>query len=193
MVAAHTLVWSEGMTDWLPASSIDGLFEAPIPQAAPAPTLHQPQINLGSPMAPQSAPAQVNPYSTPQANLGMGSGIQPKLTLTGILFSFSGRIPRRTFWGASLSVIGIFYAAMCGAMAVLGENSGAFMGLIILLYIPMIWCMLAIQCKRWHDLDKSGWWYFISWIPFVGSIWFLIETGCLRGTFGLNRYGEDPT
>jgi uncharacterized membrane protein YhaH (DUF805 family) len=155
MVAAHTLVWSEGMTDWLPASSIDGLFEAPIPQAAPAPTLHQPQINLGSPMATQSAPAQVNPYSKPQANLGMGSGIQPKLTLTGILFSF--------------------------------------MGLIILLYIPMIWCMLAIQCKRWHDLDKSGWWYFISWIPFVGSIWFLIETGCLRGTFGLNRYGEDPT
>lgn len=199
LVAAHTLVWSEGMADWLPASSIDGLFSAPAPQAAPAPTLqqpaqpHQPQVNLGSPLVTQSAPAQVNPYSTPQANMGMASGMAAKPGFWAMLFSTQGRIPRRTYWGYTLLVVGIFYAIAIAAMVIFGENSNVTMAVFVGLYIPLIWSTIAIQAKRWHDRDKSGWMYLVNFIPFVGGIWAFVECGCLRGSFGLNSYGDDPT
>jgi len=28
--------------------------------------------------------------------------------------------------------------------------------------------------RRLHDVDKSGWWYFINLIPVIGGIWFLV-------------------
>lgn len=33
---------------------------------------------------------------------------------------------------------------------------------------------LAICWRRLHDIGKGGGWFFISWIPFIGSIWFLV-------------------
>ncbi len=58
---------------------------------------------------------------------------------------------------------------------------------LILLYAGM-----AIQAKRWHDRDKSGWWSLIVLIPIIGWIWLFVECGLLRGTSGPNRYGSDP-
>ena len=52
---------------------------------------------------------------------------------------------------------------------------------------------LAVSVKRWHDRDKPGTWVLINLIPLVGGIWAFVEVGCLRGTFGPNNYGEDPT
>ena len=48
---------------------------------------------------------------------------------------------------------------------------------------------LAIQVKRWHDRNKSGWWVLIGLIPLIGGIWALIETGFLAGDDGENRFG----
>ena len=61
------------------------------------------------------------------------------------------------------------------------------------MYIPMLWISVAVQCKRWHDRDKSGWWFLINFIPIIGPLWAFIELGCLRGTMGPNLYGADPT
>jgi len=58
--------------------------------------------------------------------------------------------------------------------------------------IFFIWATLAVNCKRWHDLNKSGWWSLINLIPIVGQIWLFIELGFLKGTPGSNRFGEDP-
>ena len=60
-----------------------------------------------------------------------------------------------------------------------------------MLALVLFWSLIAIQVKRWHDRDKSGWWIFINIIPFIG-FWALIENGFLRGTEGKNRFGEDP-
>jgi uncharacterized membrane protein YhaH (DUF805 family) len=51
---------------------------------------------------------------------------------------------------------------------------------------------LAVYAKRWHDLDKSGWWTLIALVPFIGIVWFTIEIGILAGTQGANQYGPDP-
>lgn len=50
---------------------------------------------------------------------------------------------------------------------------------------------LAVLVRRLHDVDKSGWWFFISLIPIVGAIWLLILL-FTEGTPGTNQYGVNP-
>ena len=64
---------------------------------------------------------------------------------------------------------------------------------LIVGYIALIWVSFALPIKRWHDRDKSGWWILITFIPIIGAVWAFVENGCLRGTEGPNRYGDDPT
>lgn len=44
---------------------------------------------------------------------------------------------------------------------------------------------------RLHDTGKSGWWYLISLVPFIGGIWMLILMAT-EGHRGANEYGQDP-
>ncbi len=42
----------------------------------------------------------------------------------------------------------------------------------------------AIQAKRWHDRNKSGWWSLIILVPMIGWVWTIVECGLLRGDEG---------
>ncbi len=50
---------------------------------------------------------------------------------------------------------------------------------------------IAIQIRRLHDLDRTGWWVLLHLIPIIGGI-VLIIWFCSRGTVGANRFGPDP-
>lgn len=93
-------------------------------------------------------------------------------------FSFSGRI-RRTEYGLSFIIYFIVYVVILLSTNDLEEN-----GLLWLLFIPLIWFMLAQAAKRCHDLGNSGWWQLI---PFYG-LWLLFQAG----DTGFNEYGENP-
>jgi uncharacterized membrane protein YhaH (DUF805 family) len=91
----------------------------------------------------------------------------------------------------------LFGGAMSGAA--LRGNPGAIAdvlsgtGLIgSLVFLVLIWPSLAVQVKRWHDRDKSGWMVLINFIPIVGFLWTFIECGFLDGTPGPNKYGPSP-
>ncbi|WP_224816207.1 DUF805 domain-containing protein [Hasllibacter sp. MH4015] len=56
----------------------------------------------------------------------------------------------------------------------------------ILFWVPG----MTVLVRRLHDTDRSGFWYFISLVPFIGFIW-LIVLLCLPGTHGNNRFGPD--
>ena len=104
------------------------------------------------------------------------------------LFSFEGRATRLEYWMFNVAlIVGIIIVSIIGA--VLGEEVAAGIG--SLLGLVCIWCGIAIQVKRWHDRDKSGWWILINFIPIIG-LWALVENGFLSGTEGKNRFGEDP-
>ena len=131
-----------------------------------------------------------------------------------LLFSFNGRIRRTNYWlgaigsGIGLAVIFFVIMAMVGGVGALaagasggGESAGraagagiGIVGVILLLayFVLAIWISLALQIKRWHDRDKSAVWVLISFIPFVGAIWVLIECGFMDGTMGPNKYGPSP-
>jgi uncharacterized membrane protein YhaH (DUF805 family) len=50
---------------------------------------------------------------------------------------------------------------------------------------------LAVQVRRFHDQDKSGWFVLLGLIPYVGGLIVLVFM-CLPGTPGPNRFGPDP-
>ena len=62
--------------------------------------------------------------------------------------------------------------------------------LIFMLIIT--WPALAVQAKRWHDIDKSAWWILINFIPLIGTMWALTALGLREGNQGENKYGKDP-
>ena len=143
-----------------------------------------------------------DPYQSP-AQSGTGYPVVSQQAAKDILFSFQGRIPRRTYWLWGI-VSGLAIGIVIGILgAILGPevdpttgavSGGGLFGLIAgILYIPLIWIGLALGVKRWHDRGKSGWWVLIALVPIVGAIWSFVECGCLRGTVGPNQYGPDPT
>ena len=98
-------------------------------------------------------------------------------------FSFNGRI-RRVEYGLSniiYMVIAIIGLLITDAVSML---SGAWGAISMIIYVPLIWFMLAQGAKRCHDRDNNGWYQFI---PFYG-FWMLFAPGDKRE----NRYGKDP-
>ena len=191
-IHANTLVWREGMTEWLPLASTELAHYAN----------PQPQSPLRSPVGPVAVPpnrqAVANPYAPPQsAPRAMQQAPAVALTWKHILWSFEGRIPRRSYWAGIGIWIGLFLgvALLAGLIApLLGkDNEGIAFIPVLFFLIPYFWSIMAMQVKRWHDRDKSGWMVLVSFIPIVGPWWALIECGCLRGTMGPNNYGQDPT
>jgi uncharacterized membrane protein YhaH (DUF805 family) len=127
--------------------------------------------------------------------------------------SFSGRIPRMTFWLAYLVMMVFAWILMFILLSVFGVSlfaapdpslspeaqAAAAMEQLSQLAIPymilmliILWPSLAVYTKRWHDRNKSGWWTLIMFVPIIGVFWFIIELGFLRGTEGPNRFGPDP-
>ncbi|HET9817078.1 MAG TPA: DUF805 domain-containing protein [Xanthobacteraceae bacterium] len=84
------------------------------------------------------------------------------------------------------------------------------------LFAVGMWTFAATTIKRLRDRNKTGWWIvpffvfpmligevgdrlaesnaalLIGLVAFVLSIWAFVETFCLRGTRGPNRFGSDP-
>jgi uncharacterized membrane protein YhaH (DUF805 family) len=76
-------------------------------------------------------------------------------------------IDRAAFWDAAISPL----------------NSLASLALLL----PS----LAVAVRRLHDIDRTGWWILLWFIPIIGWI-ILIIWHCTAGTPGPNRFGQDP-
>jgi uncharacterized membrane protein YhaH (DUF805 family) len=120
-----------------------------------------------------------------------------KLTPLEILFSFEGRIARLDYWLYSLIPFGIMTLGILILLPIDGKNRYAYNPSILTLLVFLIiwgigiWISLAVQAKRWHDIDRSAWWILLNIIPYAGIIVFFI-LGFLPGTVGPNRFGPDP-
>ena len=105
---------------------------------------------------------------------------------------FGGRSRRKEYWYFVLfsSIITVLLFIVDGAIGTsdssldLGLLSGIF-SLAIL--IPSI----AVSVRRLHDIDRTGWWFLISFVPVIGTI-VLLVFAVQDGTPGTNRYGSNP-
>ena len=129
-----------------------------------------------------------NKYEAPESNVGIQSMESASLTMNEILFSFKGRIGRKTYWMFFLAFMVVLFL-LVGVFSMMGLNENIMAVVMLVFYIPAIWMSLAVQVKRWHDRDKSGWWVLISFIPIIGPLWAFVENGCLAGDDGVNSFG----
>lgn len=101
-----------------------------------------------------------------------------------LLFSFDGRINRMSYWMSWIVFVPLAFMVM--AIPTHEEILELYRGVIVFV---MVWPMLAIQAKRWHDIDMSGWWLLINLLPVVGPLIALVMNGFLPGTHGENHFG----
>ncbi len=105
---------------------------------------------------------------------------------------FSGRARRQEYWLFFLfNFIAAFVVGFIGGFlaSVTGVDAFAFLGAIynLAVLIPSF----AVFCRRMHDTGRSGWWWLIGLIPFVGIIVLLVFC-CLDSQPGENKYGPNP-
>jgi len=92
------------------------------------------------------------------------------MTLQKILFSFEGRIGRRTYWLATLALI-VAVQVLTFAPFLLDSEAAAVLLLALtsqLVWLLSLWPMLAVGAKRLHDRNRNGWWLLVFWLlPFA--------------------------
>ena len=104
--------------------------------------------------------------------------------------TFQGRASRSEFWYAQLFIIltGFFLGFIEGLLRISPFSEVSVLASIFQLgvFLPSI----AIIARRFHDINKSGWWYFLI-LTIVGVIpvfyWF-----CKKGDEYENDYGVNP-
>ena len=100
--------------------------------------------------------------------------------------NFNGRARRKEYWMFCLanSIIAVVLALVITILD-LPKAVSSIYSLAVL--VPGI----AVCVRRLHDIGKSGVWYFINFIPCIGSIWFLVLM-CQDSMPGDNEYGVNP-
>lgn len=98
--------------------------------------------------------------------------------------AFDGRARRSEYWYFFLIYMLVQVAAAI-VEGILGLPLSLILSLVLLL--PT----LAVNVRRLHDLEKSGWWYLLVFVPLIGAL-VLLYWATRKGTPGPNRFGEDP-
>ncbi len=104
---------------------------------------------------------------------------------------FSGRARRKEYWMFQLInfvVIGVLFAGVLTELKAptIGFFAVAMCGYVLATIIPG----LAVSVRRLHDINFSGWWLLISFVPGGGLV--LLVFHALDSTPGPNRYGSNP-
>jgi uncharacterized membrane protein YhaH (DUF805 family) len=108
--------------------------------------------------------------------------------------TFEGRARRSEYWWFVLFnlIVSIILTVVFGGGR--GMGAGGMMGgglLANIWSLAMLLPSLAVGARRLHDIDRTGWWQLIWFIPVIGWI-VLIVFFASRGTAGTNRFGADP-
>jgi uncharacterized membrane protein YhaH (DUF805 family) len=102
--------------------------------------------------------------------------------------TFSGRASRGEFWSFVLINWLIAIVLYIPAAATSKDGTSALIALPALFWLAILVPSLAVLVRRLHDTDRSGAWFFISFVPFIGGLWLLVLT-LSGGTQGQNKYG----
>ncbi|MEC0371830.1 DUF805 domain-containing protein [Paenibacillus chibensis] len=99
---------------------------------------------------------------------------------------FQGRARRQEYWMFTL-ISGIISIALSLYETFRGLSSGLSWVYTLAVFMPT----LAVTVRRLHDTGKSGFWFFINFLPIVGTLILLIFT-CQDSEEDENQYGPNP-
>jgi len=110
-----------------------------------------------------------------------------KTCLVDKYVTFSGRATRSEYWYFFLFY---YFLTFCLSFIVGFSQSDHALAVIGLLCLPILLPSLAVTVRRLHDTGRSGWWFFISFVPYIGGIALLIFL-CQKSDED-NKYGSNP-
>ena len=108
--------------------------------------------------------------------------------------NFNGRARRKEYWMFTLFFLlfALLAGFVIGILSAVGETVA-----MIAIILAVVWYLahlvpsLAVTVRRLHDTGKSGWFYLLAIIPYIGSLIIFIFT-VIEGDKGDNKYGPDP-
>lgn len=96
---------------------------------------------------------------------------------------FQGRAVRSEYWFWVL-----FIVIVVVVLQILASLVGTILGILALLFhLATLLPGLAVSVRRLHDVDKSGWFLLLAFIPVIGALvllYFMVQPG----TPGPNRF-----
>jgi uncharacterized membrane protein YhaH (DUF805 family) len=106
---------------------------------------------------------------------------------------FTGRSQRQEYWMFALLQF-LLLASSVVLSVVVGMNTEIgdwALTPLFVVFLATFLPALAVQIRRFHDQDRSGWMMLLALIPYVGGLVVLVFM-CFDGTPGDNRFGPDP-
>lgn len=108
---------------------------------------------------------------------------------------FSGRARRKEYWMFQLVNIVIFVVLCAAAIPPLLAHHLSPLPLVLFAFmfvyaLATIIPGIAVSVRRLHDINFSGWWILLAFVPSGGLI--LLVFHVLDSTPGTNRYGPNP-
>lgn len=101
--------------------------------------------------------------------------------------TFSGRATRSEYW---YFILFYYLVAFCLGLIIGMTGSDFSMAITLFICIPLFIPSIAVAVRRLHDTGRSGWWYFICFVPYIGGIVLFIFF-CLKSDDD-NKYGPKP-
>jgi uncharacterized membrane protein YhaH (DUF805 family) len=100
--------------------------------------------------------------------------------------NFNDRASRSEFWWWKLLFFGIYILSV-----IVSRKIVLLEILLIVISLAIFIPNLAVDVRRLHDTDRSGWWILLMFVPVIGLIVLLVFWS-QKGTAGSNRFGADP-
>jgi uncharacterized membrane protein YhaH (DUF805 family) len=108
--------------------------------------------------------------------------------------TFRGRARRKEYWMFALVnfvivVVLMILGAMLGAAS---PKAAITINVVLAAYVLLILVpSIAVMVRRLHDINRSGWWFWIQLVPLAGPIILFVFT-VMDGTPGQNAFGPSP-
>ena len=128
---------------------------------------------------------QASPYATPNAKVG---DIQQEEGFGDIkIITSKGRMGRLRFFYYNM-LVGLVGMLLIGLGSVAFGVSPILGGIIVtVIYIAIVVISILLTIQRCHDLNKSGWWALLLFVPFAVFYFYFFP-----GTKGSNQFGLMP-
>ena len=164
-IRSDTLVWQEGMQDWLPYGRADN---ASGQQAQPA----------HAPLSDGADPARTD------ANTFVGALKDGFARYV----DFKTRSTRSQYWWWTLWMILMSIGAVIiDTMMGMGDSGPVN----LILSLATLLASIAVSIRRLHDIGRSGWWFLLVLVPIIGWI-VLIVFYCTKSQDAENLWGPAP-
>ena len=143
-----------------------------MPEPKPAPAAPPQQVAV----TPQPTPSTT--YAPPQTQMPPAQAQERKPGFFEYYFvdlyirqyiDFEGKTSRKQFWLGYLCLSVFFIMLFCLDLA-----TGMIVILTLVGSLGLAVPFTAAAVRRLHDTGRSGWWFFIQFVPLVGPVWLLV-------------------